>query len=239
MVKKIIKNLLLLDFIRTLIVNFKLLPFKQAIKLPVLIYRPTRLKGISGRIILEAPVKFGMIKLGYTKSISCTTTSVFQCNGTMVFKGNGITARGVMLDVGTKNGILKFGEDFFINSDTYIICYKNILIGNHFRSSWNCQIIDTNLHSTCKKNKRYSIHKDIIIGNNVWLGNRSSISKGVTIADNVIISSDSVVRKSVEEKCVVVQGNPANIVAKGLYRIYDDTGEEIIYDGDDEIYVEW
>lgn len=65
------------------------------------------------------------------------------------------------------------------------------------------------------------------------------LSKGVTIADNVIISSDSVVRKSIEEKCVVVQGNPANIVAKGLYLIYDDTGEEIIYDGDDEIYVDW
>ena len=47
----------------TLYFNFHYLPFKQAIKLPILLYKPKLLK-CKGRIRIEGEVKIGMIQLG-------------------------------------------------------------------------------------------------------------------------------------------------------------------------------
>lgn len=52
---------------------------------------------------------------------------------------------------------------------------------------------------------------EIIIGNNVWIGDKATILGGVTVGNNVIIAANSVVTKSVESNCVVA-GIPARVV---------------------------
>lgn len=51
----------------------------------------------------------------------------------------------------------------------------------------------------------------VVIGNNVWIGDKSTILPGVTIGDGSVIAANSVVTKSVPAYSVV-GGNPARIL---------------------------
>lgn len=52
---------------------------------------------------------------------------------------------------------------------------------------------------------------EIIIGNNVWIGDKATILGGVTIGDNVIIGANSVVTHNIPSNCLVV-GTPAKVI---------------------------
>lgn len=52
---------------------------------------------------------------------------------------------------------------------------------------------------------------EIVIGNNVWIGDKVTILGGVTIGDNVIIAANAVVTKDLPNNCVVA-GIPAHII---------------------------
>lgn len=55
------------------------------------------------------------------------------------------------------------------------------------------------------------IEKDVIIGNNVWIGANSIILSGVKIEDGAVIGAGSVVTKDVDAN-LIVAGNPAKKV---------------------------
>jgi virginiamycin A acetyltransferase len=57
------------------------------------------------------------------------------------------------------------------------------------------------------------IKGDIVIGNDVWIGQNSTILPGVKIGDGVIIGTESVVGSSIEPYTIVA-GNPAKIIRK-------------------------
>ena len=60
--------------------------------------------------------------------------------------------------------------------------------------------------------QRHLISKgEIIIGRNVWIGDKVSIFGGVTIGDNVIIGAGSIVTHDVPSNCMVA-GAPAKII---------------------------
>ena len=52
---------------KTAYVNFRTLPFKQAVKWPIFIYGRVKLYNLSGQIEIRGPVERGMIKFGYRK----------------------------------------------------------------------------------------------------------------------------------------------------------------------------
>lgn len=49
---------------RTLYVNFRLLPFKEAVKLPIFIYGKVRLFILSGKVQFNSTIYRGMVKIG-------------------------------------------------------------------------------------------------------------------------------------------------------------------------------
>lgn len=51
----------------------------------------------------------------------------------------------------------------------------------------------------------------VIIGKNVWIGEKATILSGVKIGDGAIIAANSVVTKNIPSYCVVA-GNPAKII---------------------------
>lgn len=55
--------------------------------------------------------------------------------------------------------------------------------------------------------------KPVVIGKNVWIGDKAVILPGVTIGDGCIIAASSVVTKSVSEFSMVA-GNPAKTIKK-------------------------
>jgi acetyltransferase-like isoleucine patch superfamily enzyme len=77
-------------------------------------------------------------------------------------------------------------------------CFKNIYIGKNSRISSNC-MLETGSLDISKNFDDNSQHvgKDIIIGNNVWIGLGSIILAGVNIGDNSFIAAGSVVSKNI------------------------------------------
>lgn len=51
----------------------------------------------------------------------------------------------------------------------------------------------------------------VVIGNNVWIGDKVTILPNVTIGDGVVIAANSVVTKNIPT-CSVVAGIPAKII---------------------------
>lgn len=104
------------------------------------------------------------------------------------------------------------GENFFANYDCIILDVCKVVIGD------NCMMaprvcIYTATHPLDAETRISGLEygKEVIIGDNVWLGGNSVIAPGVTIGNNVVVGAGAVVVKDVPNN-VVVGGNPAKII---------------------------
>lgn len=199
---------------------FKYLPFKTAVKLPILLSRHVYLYSMKGKIKIEsAQIKMGMIRIGYggvgifDRKYSRT---IWQNNGGMViFKGKASIGHGSRLSINEK-GILTFGNNLNITAETQIICSKSISFGRDVLISWQCLFMDTDFHKVYKNDVLKNNDKSINIGNHVWIGCRNTILKGVEIVDNCIIAANSNVIKSIKQENSIIAGNPAKVIESGI-----------------------
>ena len=58
------------------------------------------------------------------------------------------------------------------------------------------------------------VEKDIILGNDVWIGGNSIVTAGVTLADGIIVAAGSTVTKSFDEKNIIIGGVPAKKISE-------------------------
>lgn len=231
MLRKIFKislTILKTNLVKTIYLNFKMLPFKQAIKLPIFIYGKIVFRSLSGQIFINSAVFPGMIKIG--KRDYYVETAVPKCiwtiNGTINFSGPINFLQGSYVLV-SNNATLNFGtKQTFCGSNIKIICFEQITFGNKCEITWDCQLMDTSFHymEDLSSEEIKSITKPILIGNNVWIGNRTTITKGAVIPDNTIVASNSLVNKdfsNMGENCLIA-GAPAKLKQQNIRRIYDN-----------------
>jgi acetyltransferase-like isoleucine patch superfamily enzyme len=109
--------------------------------------------------------------------------------------GNVILSEGAGIGIGSiVIGPVKFGKRS--------VCSQNCFISG-----------ESHLYQDISKNflsQGFNI-KDVIIGDNVWIGSNCVILPGVEIGDNAVIGAGSVVTKSIAAFSVAV-GNPAKII---------------------------
>lgn len=199
--------------------NLKVLPIKQAIKLPFLVFvKPTILRN-TGKIIIDAPrIRSCMITLGKQRTpISLPREFILKNSGTIVFKGKCRLGHHMLIQV-DREGYLEFGDQTALNPGSRIVCQKKIVFKHKARTSWECQIYDTDFHPVFDmiRNKPLRMCSPIIIGEKVWIGHNVIISKGVKLANNIIVSSGSVVKKSFSTPNCIIAGNPAEMIDEGF-----------------------
>lgn len=99
-----------------------------------------------------------------------------------------------------------------------------VRIGSNFHSGVECMIISENhnYEGTKLPYDESFIKKEILIGDNVWFGNRVLVVGNVTIGEGAIIAAGSVVVKDVPA-LAIVGGNPARVIktrdAEHYYRL--------------------
>lgn len=93
-------------------------------------------------------------------------------------------------------------------SGTVIGAFKKIQIGNNVRCGSNTLITDSDWHTD---DFRSGENKEVIIADNVWLGEGVKVLKGVTIGENSVIGAGSVVVKSIPAN-VIAAGNPCKVI---------------------------
>lgn len=221
MIHKVIHLLISLPI--TIWVNFKALPIKQAIRLPMLIDYRTRVKGIKkGSIILPNYISFAIIKYGWgngSEGNHCNNKNYIYINGNgkFIFTGKAQFALGATIRT-AHEGIISFGNNFKANQN--FTCFSNtkILLGNNILIGWNVNIRDSDGHNilNINNNEILNPNKSIEIGNHVWIGSHVDILKGASINDNSIIGFKSLVTKKYTEKNVIIAGSPAKIIKTNI-----------------------
>ena len=202
--------------------NFKYLPFKQAVKLPILLYKPTILE-LKGSVVIESDsIRFGMIRLGIFKSAIYPNTGITIRNfGQLVFKGRCCIGNDCYVICG-KHGKIFFGDGFLATAGSKIVSECGISFGANTLVGWGNIIIDTSFHPLydMEKEKFKKAFAPVIIGNNNWFGMNCLIMPGVTTPDYCIFGARTVVTRggNYESYCVY-GGSPIRVLSRNVKRI--------------------
>lgn len=202
--------------------NFRLLPLRQACKLPLLVSHRTKMINHSGKLDLQATeLKVGLVKIGFNTyqgtDFRYDRTRI-NLRGTTLVHGACAIGAGSSIEV-TENGTLRLGNHFNLGPKSLIICNKEISFGEDVQTSWNCTLMDTDQHDLVDHQGNVTNNdRPIHLGDNVWIGCHSILTKGTTLASNTTVGAGSVVHGVHEEPCVVLAGNPATIVKSGVKR---------------------
>ena len=114
--------------------------------------------------------------------------------------------------------MLSIGDRCVFGQYNHITAVNKICIGDNLLTGRFVLITDNSHSGTCKQD--YCIHPslrqvvskgEIIIGNNVWLGDKVSILPGVHIGDGCIVGANSVVTHDIPSYSIVA-GNPARVL---------------------------
>lgn len=114
--------------------------------------------------------------------------------------------------------LIKIGNNCNIGEHTHISAINNVTIGNGLLTG-RYVFIGDNSHGGFSKeeaeippiNRKLVTKGEIVIGDNVWIGDKATILSGVKIGKGSIIGANAVVTKDVPPY-TVVGGNPAKII---------------------------
>lgn len=199
---------------KTIYVNYKCLPFKQAMKLPILVGYNTKIGLLSKKIVINFNSNTFDIRIGWggTESRETGRKNYFSLskNGKIVFNGKCILSSGLSLIV--DNGELSIGKDFFCNKNCSISCNEKITIGNNCLWGWNVELLDSDNHKIYSNNQLKQGKQEIKIGEHVWFAAYVNVLKGSEISDGSIVAYKSVVTKKFFENNILLGGYPAKVL---------------------------
>ena len=215
-----------INWTKTLYFNFKKFPFSIAKKLPVYFYGSLKLKDISGKIIINAPIESGMIGFGQSYEIISRSKGIAELNleGKMVFNGHVQFGKDYFVYV-APNATLEMGNMASLGHSGKIICYNSITFGSFARVGFESQLSDTTAHQMINTltGEKYPITTPISIGNFNYISNRVTILAGTKTPDYCSIASNSLCTKDYTAlgQNVLIGGIPAILLKNNISRDWE------------------
>lgn len=108
-----------------------------------------------------------------------------------------------------KGGKLTMGDYVRMNVGVWIEVANETRIGSHVMMAPYVSIVDDSRHDIEPGASRY--RPPVIIGDNVWLGQKVSVMPGVTIGEGAVIGANSVVSRDIPSN-VFAAGAPASVI---------------------------
>ena len=205
--------------------NFHYLPFRQAVKMPIIFHKPRFIK-LGGSVRIEGEVRRGMIKLGhFLNSLYPDNGIAFENHGgEIVF--NGITDIGggnTAISIGAK-GRLDIGKNFFATTGLKLVCYHRIRIHDSVRCGWEVMMMDTGFHRLKDMDGNFISdgYAPIELGHHTWVSTRCMVMPGSGTAPYTIVAAGSMLNKKFTESYVMLAGSPAKIKKTGIWRDFGD-----------------
>lgn len=231
-IKKKIKFFLKVNWIKTIYFNFKKFPFSIAKKLPVFFYGKVKFQDISGEIIINAPIRKGMIGFGkkFEKQIYPKAVGEFTLIGKIVFNGFALFGKEYFIYV-DKDAVLEIGNFSGMGSKCKLICTNSISISDNVRISYETQLIDSNFHQMIdtETNKKFDMNGIIILGKYNFIGNRTTISQNTITPNFCTIASNSLCTKDYTSfgENILIGGVPAKLLKTNISRDWEGEREKM------------
>ena len=134
-------------------------------------------------------------------------------NSNIIHIGESGFINGLEIAIQGNDNQIYIGKNIFILDDTrfYVVDGSRLTIGDSCMFSDRIDIRTTDNHSIidCTTLERINYEKDVIIGNNVWVGTRVNILKGTILSDWCIVGAGSVVTGKQFACNTIIAGNPA------------------------------
>lgn len=208
---------------KTIYFNFKVLKFKEAVRLPFFVDKDiefgTLYRGVI-KVLFDArrfDIRFGDFYLDGIPKESRGFLGM-SSNSSIVFSGQATFSSGITLRT-IGNSTIKIGTNFFCNKNCCIVSRESISIGDDVLIGWNVNIRDSDgeTHVICVDGNKHINRKAINVSNHVWICAYSHILKGVELADNSVVAYNSTVNKSFcNESGIIIAGSPAKIVKRNV-----------------------
>jgi len=173
-------------------------------------YRHTRIElNRSARIILKAHLLLNKNKYPHSRA-ECYLR--LRKGAEMVVNGEVSLFYSATLEV-HNNGKLSIGS-CSINSGAVIICAYKMSIGNGCLIARHCMISDSDHHQVLNDDGDISNYpREVIIGDNVWLGIKSTVMRGTKIKSGSVVGANALVMGRIKEKTLVMN-EPAREFSK-------------------------
>ena len=202
----------------TLYVNFRCLPFRTALKLPIFIGYKTRIDKLSRNITFGCEPTTFMVRIGWGgtagREQGRKNYLLLNENASIQFHGRCTMSSGVslVLDLGK----LEIGKNFFCNKNCTISCNDHIVIGDDALFGWNVELLDSDNHTVIHNHIETCNHGPIYIGNHVWVAAFSHILKNSSIPDGSVVAYHSLVTKKFEGSNLLLGGCPAKVLEEQM-----------------------
>lgn len=202
-------QILHLGFLKTVWFNLRYLPFREAIRMPVILARNVQVR-YCHRGFLTGGGKTGVLRFGFgDRDHNFDRKSSISIEGQIILNGRGIHSfgPGTCLRIG-KNGILTLGNNFTCSVNNRIYCSHRITVGEDNQWSFDNVIMDTDSHTIYSESgERINPNREVVFGNHVWLGCRNVVLKGAKVPDGCIVASGGVVTKAHTEENSIISSN--------------------------------
>ncbi|MEP5599932.1 MAG: transferase [Algibacter sp.] len=200
-----------------------MLPIDQAKILPFYFFGSMKISSLRGTVVIDAPIKRGMIGFGQKFEKMTRSKGVAQLiiNGKLVFKGHAHFGKDIFLCV-EDNAYCEFGFMGCLGSDVKLICTQEIIIGNWAGIGYESQVVDTNSHpmKNTLTGEYYPLSSPIRIGNYNAISNRVSIMAKTKTPDHCVIASNSVCNADYTHlnSNILIGGVPAKLIKNNFAR---------------------
>lgn len=217
----------------TIYFNFHYLPFKDAVKLPILLYKP-KLLATKGKIKIlpkSGAIHFGMIRMGF-RSVGIYPNNGItweQLGGTVIFQGKCSIGNDTYLSFGKTTEVV-FGDDFANTAGLKLVSSKGITFGQSTRLGWGCLCMDTNFHPLYDMEKKIfkKASGKIHIGDFNWFGTECKIMHSVETPERCIFGMNTIVSRGGKyESYCVHGGSPVRVLSRNVMRIIGQDQEGI------------
>ena len=208
---------------KTIYFNFKVLPIKQAFKLPFFVSCYTKLRGVNRKTFIcdFDNVQTFMSRIGIAGSgngyILSKRSAIFIRNGgKVILKGKVGFSRNIYIEA--KGGTIIFGNNIKTNVNCHISSEKSLIsIGDNTVFGWNCSVKNCDGHSIIENDHMLDNSKDVFIGKHCWVCSNSSILKGGYLGDDCVLAFGSIMTKKISDQTNLLYGGyPAKILKEKI-----------------------
>ena len=204
----------------TLLLNLRSFDFLTALNFPIFVYNNVETITL-GSIIIDVPLKRGMIKIGNQPMKALCKTKI-RYQGKMIFHGETDIWGGSIIE---GNGILEFGDKTRLGENVRIMCFNHIKFCGYNAIGYDTVLMDTDFHFLLDVNKKTVKRNSlpIVIGEGTWLSSNCKIMKGSQLPSNSIVVGGSLINANFREtgQYQIFAGTPAKPIRNGYRRLFN------------------